>query len=442
MGKLDGDQLGSNNTLESWKEIALYLDKNIRTCQRWEKELGLPVHRLDGIDKSRVFAFKKEIDGWQSKQLYLRGPESPAPKNAWRIPLVAVLIILTFVSGIISKLNKPTNEIIDLWIDGGKITFVNDRYQPVGEFETGIPRLIDENYYKSRMHSRNPDMTDGPLPIIHLSKTNNAGPQDVLLVVGPLYDRSRRLSLLDGGSSERWRVDFGEDVGRPFGIDPDRLWITGFCCDDVNGDGRMEIIVLLNDREQSLCQVSVLDYATGDSLAAFVHPGAINDCLTWDLDGDGQKEVLLAGLNVNTNQAFAAIMDFNGLDADGPDPSADEPDPSADQNSEIFQSRFLETYALFPQNRFTDYIKQYNKILEIEVKDEGNPQIVFRGNSILHCTSHLTLQSIQYDLRTRMEHPKLVRQGLVGDNLREIIDAELAEGVLYFEGGEWVRRPA
>ncbi|MBU1339734.1 MAG: hypothetical protein KKD56_11795, partial [Acidobacteria bacterium] len=110
MGKLDGEQFSRDNTLESWKEIALYLDKNIRTCQRWEKELGLPVHRLDGIDKSRVFAFKKEIDGWQSKQLYLRVPESPAPKDAWRIPLVAVLFILTFVSGIISKLNKPTNE--------------------------------------------------------------------------------------------------------------------------------------------------------------------------------------------------------------------------------------------------------------------------------------------------------------------------------------------
>ena len=103
---------------------------------------------------------------------------------------------------------------------------------------------------------------------------------------------------------------------------------------------------------------------------------------------------------------------------------------------------FLEKMANFPIVNANLYIKQYNKILEIEVKDEGNPSVVFRGNSILHCTSDLTLQSIQYDLRTRMEHPKLVRQGLVGDNLREIIDAELAEGVLYFEGGEWVRRPA
>ncbi|MCJ7679432.1 MAG: hypothetical protein MUP70_01790, partial [Candidatus Aminicenantes bacterium] len=178
MGKLDEEQFNRDNTLESWKEIALYLDKNIRTCQRWEKELGLPVHRLDGIDKSRVFAFKKEIDGWQAKQLYLRGPESqskspasaaasaPASKDAWRIPLVAVFIILTFVSVIISKLNKPTDEIVDLWIDGGKITFVNDRYQPVGEFVTGMPRLMDEDTYKSRKHSRNPELNNSPLPII------------------------------------------------------------------------------------------------------------------------------------------------------------------------------------------------------------------------------------------------------------------------------------
>jgi len=48
--------------LQSWKEIALYLQVGVRTAQRWEKTLGLPVHHT-GI-KGRVFAVREELDKW------------------------------------------------------------------------------------------------------------------------------------------------------------------------------------------------------------------------------------------------------------------------------------------------------------------------------------------------------------------------------------------
>jgi tetratricopeptide (TPR) repeat protein len=57
--------------LESWKEISVYLKRSLRTCQRWEIELGLPVHRLDGTPKARVFAFPEELDKWMGKKLHL-----------------------------------------------------------------------------------------------------------------------------------------------------------------------------------------------------------------------------------------------------------------------------------------------------------------------------------------------------------------------------------
>jgi TolB-like protein len=51
--------------LNSWKEISYYLDRNVRTCQRWKIELGLPVHRIDkNSQHSKVFAYKSEIDEW------------------------------------------------------------------------------------------------------------------------------------------------------------------------------------------------------------------------------------------------------------------------------------------------------------------------------------------------------------------------------------------
>jgi len=56
--------------LESWKEISAYLNRNIRTCQYWEKKHGLPVYRLEDSPKARVFAYKKELDRWLQEKLH------------------------------------------------------------------------------------------------------------------------------------------------------------------------------------------------------------------------------------------------------------------------------------------------------------------------------------------------------------------------------------
>jgi tetratricopeptide (TPR) repeat protein len=56
--------------LDSWKEIAAHLRRDIRTCQRWEREMGLPVHRLDGSPKARVFAYSGQLDRWLAEKSF------------------------------------------------------------------------------------------------------------------------------------------------------------------------------------------------------------------------------------------------------------------------------------------------------------------------------------------------------------------------------------
>lgn len=50
--------------LNGWKEIAAYLGKSVRSLQRYERELNLPVHRPVG--KSTVITTKSELDSWAS----------------------------------------------------------------------------------------------------------------------------------------------------------------------------------------------------------------------------------------------------------------------------------------------------------------------------------------------------------------------------------------
>ena len=56
----------SKKRLDSWKEIADYLKRDVTTVCRWEKEKGLPVHRLAGGARQAVFAYEEEIDSWLS----------------------------------------------------------------------------------------------------------------------------------------------------------------------------------------------------------------------------------------------------------------------------------------------------------------------------------------------------------------------------------------
>jgi len=50
--------------LAGWKEIANYLRKGVRTVQRYERVLALPIHRPAGKSLAAVVAIPTELDNW------------------------------------------------------------------------------------------------------------------------------------------------------------------------------------------------------------------------------------------------------------------------------------------------------------------------------------------------------------------------------------------
>ena len=86
---------GERRRLDSWKEIASFLGRGIRTVQRWEREEGLPVHRLPHAERGSVFADSTELTAWwESRQI---GPE-PAPQTSPRTDSVSPLERVTITS--------------------------------------------------------------------------------------------------------------------------------------------------------------------------------------------------------------------------------------------------------------------------------------------------------------------------------------------------------
>src|SRR5215472_8515415 len=66
--------------LDSWKEIAEYLDREVRTVQRWEKTENLPVHRHEHQKKSTVYAYTSELDEWRKNR---QPKDDPEADDAW-----------------------------------------------------------------------------------------------------------------------------------------------------------------------------------------------------------------------------------------------------------------------------------------------------------------------------------------------------------------------
>jgi TolB-like protein/Tfp pilus assembly protein PilF len=90
MGNLFPDVPGkvSEGRLDSWKEIAAYLGRDVTTVQRWEKREAMPVHRHLHDRRGSVYALPSELDSWrESRKLRSKqngeelAPDSAAPSQ-------------------------------------------------------------------------------------------------------------------------------------------------------------------------------------------------------------------------------------------------------------------------------------------------------------------------------------------------------------------------
>ncbi|NQT80981.1 MAG: hypothetical protein HQ555_11400 [Candidatus Aminicenantes bacterium] len=104
--------------LDSWKAISDYLDRDIRTCERWEKELGLPINRINqDSPRSKVFAYQSEIDSWLrkrtnhselQKKYFLKRPWVIAGFVSVLALLSAILILSHFINRKLTQ-SSPSN---------------------------------------------------------------------------------------------------------------------------------------------------------------------------------------------------------------------------------------------------------------------------------------------------------------------------------------------
>jgi TolB-like protein len=105
--------------LESWKEIAAYLGRDVTTVRRWEKGEGLPVHRHLHNKLGSVYAYTTELDSWRSNRAptaVTDAPDThPVPESVrlgrhGRMAAVLAAITLILAAGVVWLVRARTGK--------------------------------------------------------------------------------------------------------------------------------------------------------------------------------------------------------------------------------------------------------------------------------------------------------------------------------------------
>jgi TolB-like protein/Tfp pilus assembly protein PilF len=71
--------------LDSWKEIATYVKRDVRTVQRWEKRERMPIHRHLHDKRGSVYAFPSELDSWLASRAQHLDAQEKAASGAFDV---------------------------------------------------------------------------------------------------------------------------------------------------------------------------------------------------------------------------------------------------------------------------------------------------------------------------------------------------------------------
>jgi len=234
--------------LDSWKDIATYLGRNIRTCRNWERDLGLPIHRLDGSPRSHVFAYAGEIDAWREMKGRLPGngksesgepaarDGTPAPKivpirrsvRAWMVVGLVAGPLLAIISAVLVTRNfRPASRPAI-----GRFVI---KVEP-GRWLDGMRRAQEREWPSRKAMAVS---ADGSF-LVYSAVEENPGPQ----AKPQLY-----LRRMDHGEAEPIA---GTDGGiQPF-LSPDNRWV-GFWA-----DGQLKKISLDGGVAAPLCDADLI----------------------------------------------------------------------------------------------------------------------------------------------------------------------------------------
>ena len=459
----------NDNLFRSWKEIAAYLGCDSRTCLRWEKSLGLPVHRVEGGSKGTVFAYKEELDRWITERsrpngrngtanhagernpeggLQARTSVEPGGKSkrrllynpAFFIPFHLALFALIIGLFIVASHKTVSHTPHGFLVDGSVLTVLDTGNNPIWRFDTQIQNLMGDATYRDRFQRKIYNENNCALfPFLKFEDIDRDGKVEALFVVKTQDQRGEGLIYcFDDRGAEKWHFHSGREqqIGKqPFSAD---YRIGGVDLAEVNQDGKLEVVFYATHFPDYPSQFVVLD-ADGKELGEYWNPGHFNEFVYADLDGDGQIEIIAGGVNNDYAKAFALVLDPLNISGAAPQPNPEKMFKNEGPGSEKY-------YILIPRTD-VDLRDGYPVDATARIDITQNKEI-----SVLSLRSRLYFEfsyALEF-LRIRNSHVFQImhKEAFDEGKVRSIVDSayfeNLGKGVRYWDGAakRWSVTPA
>ena len=241
----------TDDRLDSWKEIATYLHRDVTTVQRWEKREGMPVHRHLHDRMGSVYASRAELDAWERQRNPPAAPDTednspssnppaaPSPPTRstslkWRVtlPLAALAAALTIGATIWLQRTEyfwrspiadarfqtvtdfdGTAQAAAISRDGHFVAFLSDRDGPMDVWVTQLGSGEFHNLTHGTMPElANPSLRtlgfspDGSLVTFWARKPNGANQNDISVWAVPTLGGQPR-PYLEGVAEYNWSRD-------------------------------------------------------------------------------------------------------------------------------------------------------------------------------------------------------------------------------------------
>jgi len=390
--------------LDSWKEIADFLEVTPRTAQKWEEQRGLPVRRMQG-PRGRVLAFADELETWKRTTKVAAKVHSRSTSSKFiRLGALTAAVLLTALGGLWWA-SRPRHAAA--WSLEDSTLVVMDARRNV-LWRKPLSGGVHSSYYASP-HGRRAWFGD----------LDGDGTTEMLFSYTSA-DRHRNGSTLISYShkgEERWRFSTTHSVStRSERFDPPFV-ISDFAVAPLDGGPGLSILV---NFEHSLYYPQRLALLTSDGRlrADYWHSGRLPLLAISDLDGNGTNEILLAGTNNARKQAELVVLDPNRMNG-----ASDETGNPDYQISGLPLAREL-VRVLFPRSCINLQFEPRNAVSTFAVLADSITVLVAERLStantplvLYHLTKDFQLRKAEFADSFRREHAALRADGQVKHQL-------------------------
>ncbi len=431
------------NLLSSWKEIAAYLDCDIRTCQRWEKKFGLPVYRVDEESGSRVYTYKDELDNWLKSRNNKNSSPSKAKSQKFKQQIrLFVLLPFLIVGGFIIYFLFLKTSISpipsDFRIQYSYLIILNEDGKELWRYDTGLENLVSEEEYRQHLQfKRNREDGIGRyLPYLIIKDINNDNLAEVLFSTQTQNEFGEgKLICFNYKGQILWEIETGRELKFGQKVYSRDYRIFGFEVCDIDHDERLETVVISEQFPYFPTQLVVLS-SNGEKIGEYWNSGRLIDFVCADIDEDGKQELIVAGMN--NEYARPSLIVFDTLSIRGSSP----------QEKDFFKCHDLNSgtakyYILFPQIDFLLLERMMEPLANIDVLKNKRLSATTKFSILIYEFDHrFELQNVRLSHRFQLMHKKAVFEGKVTSVLNEDYKKGLEKDFLYFDGEKWMSESA